>query len=138
MSNLKIENNWDPEQAAYVRTKLMEYNLQQVGKTEVENFSFFVRDSDGTVVGGMTGAIFWDMMRVDILWLDEQLRGQGYGSKLVAMAEQYAAEKNCKLIKLDTYSFQAPEFYKKLGYQVYGVVEDEPAGFQHYYFYKRM
>ncbi|HZG55709.1 GNAT family N-acetyltransferase [Paenibacillus sp.] len=138
MSNLKIENNWDPEQAAYVRTKLMEYNLQQVGKTEVENFSFFVRDSDGTVVGGMTGAIFWDMMRVDILWLDEQLRGQGYGSKLVAMAEQYAAENNCKLIKLDTYSFQAPEFYKKLGYQVYGVVEDEPAGFQHYYFYKRM
>jgi len=138
MSNLKIENNWDPEQAAYVRTKLMEYNLQQVGKTEVENFSFFVRDSDGTVVGGMTGAIFWDMMRVDILWLDERLRGQGYGSKLVAMAEQYAAENNCKLIKLDTYSFQAPEFYKKLGYQVYGVVEDEPAGFQHYYFYKRM
>jgi GNAT superfamily N-acetyltransferase len=138
MSELKIENRWDPEQAAYVRNRLSEYNLRQVGHTEVENFSLFVKDSGETVLGGITGAIFWDIMRIDILWLDDRLRGQGYGSKLIRMAEQFAADKHCKLIKLDTFSFQAPEFYKKLGYEVYGVLADEPEGFQHYYLYKRL
>jgi GNAT superfamily N-acetyltransferase len=138
MDRLKIENRWDPEQATYIRQRLMEYNLRQVGHMEVENFSLFVKDTDETVLGGITGAILWDIMRVDILWLDDLLRGKGYGSKLIRMAEQYAADKQCKLIKLDTFSFQAPEFYKKLGYEVYGVVEDEPKGFQHFYLYKRV
>jgi ribosomal protein S18 acetylase RimI-like enzyme len=63
---------------------------------------------------------------------------RGYGKKLLEMAEDFAIERKCKLVKLDTFSFQAPEFYKKQGYEVYGTVENFPEGFNHYYLLKRL
>ena len=58
-------------------------------------------------------------MFIRILWVSEALRGQGFGQRLVEMAERRATERGCRHVFLDTFSFQAPGFYEKLGYQIY-------------------
>lgn len=76
--------------------------------------------------------MFWHHVHIDILWVDENFRENGYGSKLVKKVEDLAVEKGCRFIYLDTFSFQAPEFYKKNGYEVFGMLEDHPKGFNQY------
>jgi ribosomal protein S18 acetylase RimI-like enzyme len=58
------------------------------------------------------------------------LRGKGYGKELLNQIENTAKENNCRLILLDSFSFQAPDFYQKYGYKVVGIVEDHPKGFK--------
>lgn len=72
------------------------------------------------------------------LWVDESVRHDGYGSQLIHKIEDIAKEKGCRLILLDSFSFQAPEFYKKHGYREYGVVEDHPKGYSQHFLEKRL
>lgn len=58
------------------------------------------------------------------LWVDNSLRGKGYDKELLNHIEKTARENNCRLILLDSFSFQAPEFYLKFGYKVVGIIED--------------
>ncbi|MNP68165.1 Acetyltransferase (GNAT) family protein [compost metagenome] len=75
-------------------------------------------------------------MEIDILWVEEKNRQQGLGKRLLHEAEKIAKLKECALIKLNTFSFQAPEFYKKYGYKEIAVIENAPLGSNHYYFVK--
>ena len=77
-------------------------------------------------------------MYIELLSVPEQGRGQGVGSELMTMAESMAKEKNCLGIWLDTFSFQAPEFYKKLGFSQFGEIVDYPPGHRRHYFQKRL
>lgn len=70
--------------------------------------------------------------------MDESVRKAGYGSKLLEKMEQ-AAEKNaCAFIYLDTFSFQAPDFYQKHGYEVFGTLDHFPEGVKQYFLQKRL
>lgn len=89
-------------------------------------------------MGGITGNTKLHCLFIQFLWVDERLRGQAIGAKLLKKAEEVASEKGCKMVRVDTFSFQAPEFYKKQGYEVYGTVEDFPEGYTHYLFLKRI
>ncbi|MEK8129462.1 GNAT family N-acetyltransferase [Paenibacillus filicis] len=124
-----------PEEGEYIRNQLIKFNAQHApGRYEPINLA--IKAEDGRVVGGLLAALCWNWVEVHILWVDESLRGQNYGSRLLQQIEQIAREKACTLIKLDTFSFQAPDFYRKHGYSEFGVLEDAPQGFQHYYFKK--
>jgi GNAT superfamily N-acetyltransferase len=83
---------------------------------------------DGTVVGGLTARLYWGVMYIDDLFVPEDLRGKGLGSRLLMQAEDAACRKGCKRSILDTFSFQAPEFYKKHGYRIIGEIPDYPPG----------
>ena len=72
------------------------------------------------------------------MWVKEELRGQGYGHQLLAMAEIEARQRGATEAYLDTFSFQAPEFYKKNGYQIFGVLENFPPGHQRFYLTKAL
>jgi GNAT superfamily N-acetyltransferase len=74
----------------------------------------------------------------DLLWVKEEHRGQGHGQRLLALAEQEARQRGAKGAYLDTFSFQAPDFYRKKGYEVFGVMQDFPEGHQRYYFRKQL
>ncbi len=74
-------------------------------------------------------------MEVQYLFVEEQLRKLGYGKKLLYAAEKIAKEKACDFIKLDTLSFQALDFYKKLGFEVYGEIQN--AGRHTHYYLKK-
>jgi GNAT superfamily N-acetyltransferase len=100
--------------------------------------NFFLRDSDGEVLGGVLGNIWGDWMYVAYVWVDRSLRGNGHASRLMAAAEEHASAKGCGNAFLDTFSFQARPLYEKLGYHVFGVEEDHPKGHSHYLMTKRL
>lgn len=87
-------------------------------KTPSENISFVLKDANGNINGGITANMFWHHMHIEFLWVEEKLRGEGYGRVLLEKIERLAIEKGCRFIYLDTFSFQAPEFYKQNGYEV--------------------
>lgn len=65
-------------------------------------------------------------------------RNKGIGRKLITEAEKEAKNRNCRFISLDTFSFQAPEFYEKLGFEKIGTETDFPKGFEKYYYRKKI
>lgn len=80
----------------------------------------------------------WNVVAIDIIWVDEQYRGQGLGSILLGDVEREAMEKGCHLVQLDTFDFQAKGFYEKNGYSVFGILEDCPKGHIRYYLKKTL
>lgn len=126
------------EESQYVRNKLIEFNANQLpkGMNRYEEINLNIKDADGNIVGGLLSAVCWNWMEIDILWVDQNQRTQGLGSKLLMEAERIAKEKECAFVKLNTFSFQAPDFYKKHGYQVMALIENAPVGHKHYYLMK--
>jgi ribosomal protein S18 acetylase RimI-like enzyme len=115
---------------------ISEFNNQQAGESNGKNLCFALRGPDQEVVGGVIGATFWNWLHVNLMWIREDLRGQGYGEQLLSLAEQEARQRGAEHAYLDTYSFQAPGFYKKYGYQVYGELHDYPPGHTLYFMKK--
>ena len=96
-----------------------------------------VRDEAGAVVGGLTGRTSAAWPFVELLWLPEALRGTGLGTCLIAEAEAEAMRRGCLGAHLDTFDFQAPGFYRKLGYEMFGSIEDHPPGHMRFWMRKR-
>jgi len=124
------------DETNYVRNKLIEFNSQQVPNGIYEEINLCLKNNKEEVIAGLISAVCWNWMEIDILWVDEDYRGQGYGKRLLENAEQIAKSKNCSFIKLNTFSFQAPEFYEKNGYTVIAIIENAPIGSKHYYYKK--
>ena len=116
----------------YIREALNQFNNEKVGEDGHTPLSIVEYDEHGNTIGGILGGTYWGWMYVDILWVHENHRKQGIGSKLLSMAEQEAIRRGCHRVHLDTMSWQAPEFYKKHGYEVIGVLPDIPSGNQKY------
>lgn len=84
----------------------------------VSYFAFFIRNEAKKIVGGCNGDILYGQLYISQLWVEEKLRGQGYGTKLMQLAEEYAKKMGIRFMSVNTMNFEAPEFYKKLGYYV--------------------
>ena len=117
---------------------ISQYNKQQAGDDQGQNLCFVLRAPDEEVVGGVIGATFWDWLYIDLMWIKEDLRGRGYGHRLLEFAEEEGRKRGAKNAYLGTFSFQAPEFYKKRGYQVFGELKDFPQGHQRYFLTKQL
>ncbi len=114
------------------------YNMAISGMTEYSPVNLFLRDQGDEVRGGLLGFVWGGVLYVRILWVAQALRGRGYGRRLLEAAEQRAVERGCRHVFLDTFSFQAPGFYEKQGYEIYARAEDWPVGHAHYFLRKRL
>ena len=92
----------------------------------------------GAIIGALVGQSVWDWLYVNLLWVDQTLQGQGLGSRLMQAAEREAVRRGCLGIWVSTFSFQAPDFYKKLGYSSFGHIDDFPRGHSRLFFQKRL
>jgi GNAT superfamily N-acetyltransferase len=108
--------------------------------TEKDNRSLcvFARDDAGSIVGGLTAKTYWGYLDVAYLWVNEKHRGQGHASKLMQAAESEARARGCKHALLDTFSFQALGFYKKLGYAEFGRLSGFSGRYDRHYLYKNL
>jgi GNAT superfamily N-acetyltransferase len=113
------------------------YNRAAYGKLAREERWILARDAAGAVQGGARCELAWGWVYVDWLWVAEGLRRQGLGARLLAAAEALARGNGCLGVHLNTWSFQAPDFYRKQGYAEVGRVEDMPPGAARYWFAKR-
>ena len=87
-------------------------------------------------IGGISGSVYWNGLEIDTLWVDENCRGRGVGQQLVEATEGYARDNDAVVAFLKTVDAKA--FYEKMGYQVYGVLEDRPIGTVLYHLKKRL
>lgn len=125
---------------AFLVDKLVEYNLSQVPATQEENFvdlSRKVMSEDGKILAGIVVRMYcWKCIYIDIFWIDESMRGEGLGTLLLEEVERVAKENGSHLIHLDTFDFQAKDFYLNHGYSVFGELEDCPKGHTRYFMSK--
>ena len=117
---------------------ITEYNTQQAGDDQGKNLCFVLRSPDQEIAGGVIAATYWDWLYINLMWIKEDLRGRGYGQQLLLLAEEEGRKRGAKQAYLDTFSFQAPDFYKKYGYEVFGELHDFPPGHQRYFLTKRL
>lgn len=115
---------------------LLAFIRAETGQVPVP-LAVLVRDEAGVVVGGLTGRTTAAWLYVELFWLPEALRGTGLGTRVMAMAEAEAVQRGCIGAHLDTYDYQAPGFYQKLGYEVFGSIEDHPPGHTRFWMRKR-
>ncbi|GAA5417441.1 acetyltransferase Atu2258 [Paraliobacillus ryukyuensis] len=138
---MKISQSNTQADSKYIREQLIAYNRGKLPKellTDKETINFNVYNDMNKMVAGLTSTMFWGRVHVDFLWVDEKVRHQGYGSELLQKIEAYARDKNCTMIHLDTFSFQAPNFYLKNGYEIFGKIEDSPKGYDQYFLSKKL
>ena len=116
---------------------LKNYNLNQVGYNETESFYLEAVDNKNQTIGGLISRIYWDWVELNLIWVKEDFRGQKIGKKLLERLEQHAKNKKCVGIYLDTFSFQAPDFYIKQGYEIFGELKQFPKN-ENRFFLKKM
>ena len=122
----------------FVREELTRFNTERVGADGHTPLNIVEYDAHGNIIGGLLGGTYWGWMYIDVLWVDENHRKTGIGSKLLAEAEKEAVRRDCHHVHVDTMSWQAPEFYKKHGYGVIGILPDIPSGNQKYLLMKAL
>ena len=128
-----------PETRAAILEGLIAFNQQQTEGTQSppRNIALALRDPEtGKPVGGLTARIGYSRMFVELLYVPESLRGRGLGAELIGKAEAVARDNGCIGIWLDTFSFQAPGFYQKLGYSLFGTLTDYPPGHSRFFLHK--
>jgi ribosomal protein S18 acetylase RimI-like enzyme len=135
---LTVESHPRQENVQCLDERLYEYNAAQTGVDDGQWLAIFVRYAQQTMCAGIKGWIWCGSGYISALWVDERLRGQGVGTQLLLAAEQEARARGCQYMVLDSYNFQAPGFYQKLGYEVFAVLEDHPRNHRNYYLRKRL
>jgi len=130
----------NPEEFAWgtIGRGVGDYNEQQAGDNKFQRLCFALYAPDEEIVGGVLGETYFDWLYVDLLWVKEELRGRGYGRRLLTLAEEEAQQRGAKNAYLDTFSFQAPGFYQQCGYEVFGELQDFPPGHLRYFFKKQL
>jgi len=123
-----------------IRDGMRRYELSRLpdlpDESEDVPVAVFARDAGGRVIGGARGNVYWNGLEVDLLWVDAAHRGAGIGQRLMARLEDFARGHAAVVAYLRTVDARA--FYERLGYSVYGVLEDRPIGTVLYHMNKRL
>lgn len=139
MNNYLIRESNNIEED-FIIDKIVEYNLSIVPSKQETDFLWInriVEDKNGNIIAGILSKMYcWNCLYIDVLWVKEEHRKDGLGSRLLKEIENVAIEKGCYLIHLDTFDFQAKDFYIKHGYEVFGVLDECPEGHKRYFLKK--
>lgn len=137
---LRIEYVERPQDSVWgmIGGAINEYNTQQAGDDKSQILCYVLKSAEGEIFGGVIAQIYWDWLYVDLMWIKEEFRKHGYGHRLLTQLEDEARKRGARNAFLDTFSFQAPGFYKKHGYEVFGELQDFPEGQQRFYLTKQL
>jgi GNAT superfamily N-acetyltransferase len=133
-----IDTDPAPEQVQYVEDRLYEFNSRVTGITDGEGLAIFVRDDREHIVAGICGHTWGGYCEIRQFWVEESQRGQGLGTRLLGAAEHEARRRGCGQIFLATFTFQAPAFYMKRGFEILATLDDYPVGHQNILLRKRL
>jgi GNAT superfamily N-acetyltransferase len=128
-----------PAEREAILAPLVAYNTDKAGPSGHKPIAVLLRDRDsGQTVGGLWASVSYRWLHIDLLFVPEALRGRDLGTELMRRAEAVALANDCVGIRLDTHTFQAPDFYRKLGYEIFGVLDDNPPGTRRFFLHKRL
>ena len=112
---LNITNDVTSADLEQLRKKLISYNVPHFEPVDEKPLGIFYDDDAGVRRAGLTGKLFGNWLLIDLLWVEDSLRSQGVGSSLLQAAEDAARDYGAKRVFLNTFRFQAPDFYLKHG-----------------------
>ena len=137
-SELVIETDPAPEEVQYLEDRIYEFNASVTRITDGEWLAIFVRDEGGQIVAGICGNTWGGCCEIRQFWVEESQRGRSLGTKLLGAAEHEARRRGCRQMVLMTFSFQAPAFYTKRGFETLATIADYPHGHRHLLLRKRL
>jgi GNAT superfamily N-acetyltransferase len=135
-THLRIETNPTVEDVRFLEDRLYDYGVEQTGVDDGQWLAIFLRDDQQTIQAGLKGWTWCGSCYIQTVWVHHTLRGQGIGTQLLQAAEQEARRRGCQQMILTSYSFQAPGFYQRLGFEVFAVLDEHPRGHRDYYLHK--
>lgn len=133
-----LEPDENRESATFLHARLSEFNAAHTGDSFYRPLVLVARNVQAAIVGGLLGDIYWEALAINILWVHEDWRGRGLGAALVACAENEARAAGCRFVHVDTMAYQAPGFYQKLGYVVFGELGPYNGQYTRYYLKKHL
>lgn len=115
---ISYEPNPSSEEIQLLNNGISEQAIQKKGMKPLAFAAFFIRDESGKMIGGCNTCNLYGCLYIDQLWLHEPLRGKGYGRQLMERVEALAKESGCYFMAVNTFDWEALDFYKKLGFYV--------------------
>jgi GNAT superfamily N-acetyltransferase len=131
-----IDVNPDAREIQSLNDHIDTFNVEETRIHDFKELAIFLRDSTRQLIAGVYAFTWGGCLDIRSLWVREDLRGAGFGSKLMDAVEQEAIRRGCRIATLETHSFQAPRFYEKLGYEEIGVLDGYPIGHKKHYLKK--
>lgn len=133
-----VDENPPSDKIQLIRQHLIAYNTSHSRIEEGREVALFLEDAAGQLHGGVVAWIWGACMEIEYAAVDASLRGAGWGRKLFQRVDAVAAAWGCRTIVLDTYTFQAPEFYQKIGFHRLAAVAGYPGGIMKIYMIKHL
>lgn len=131
---LRITDDGSERDVQELHALLKAYNLSHREPSKDVPLGIYYENENGEKLAGLVGETFGNWLCIKYLFVSEELRGQGIGTRIMESAEQEAKSRGCKYAFVDTFSFQAPDFYRKLGYhEVFALTEYPYTGARYYY-----
>jgi GNAT superfamily N-acetyltransferase len=128
------------EERELLDSRLVAFNRENVQFQQSEDWidlSYVLKDETGEAIAGINATLYcWNILYVDILYVEDSYRSKGYGKLLLERAESESKKLGGYMSHLDTFDWQAKEFYEHLGYEVFGILENCPRGHNRYYMKK--
>ena len=134
---LKLENI-ESKRTQELANLIRAYNKSNREPSKSEPLNIYLEDEQGNLVAGMVAETFGNWLEIEYLYVSDDLRGQGIGSKILKMAERESKERGCKYSFVDTFNFQAPKFYEKYGYKEVFALKKYPYTGERYYYTKEL
>ncbi len=135
--DISVTDKIDKKDEEELIQHLADYNYTQAHSKPGE-LGVFLRDDNDRIIAGLIGHTWGKWLFIKTLWVHEDYRGSGLGARILTMAEDKAVEKGCKFVFLDTFSFQAPKFYPKMGYQESFTLNECPINGTRIYYTKKL
>ncbi|MEJ2630175.1 MAG: GNAT family N-acetyltransferase [Acidihalobacter sp.] len=133
-----VTDNAEEADVKAILAPLRQFNENQAGPSGHRPLGVLLHDEGEQVVGGMWGATSYGWLFTQLLVVPEHLRGRGFGTRLMQLAEEEALARGCHDAWLDTHEFQARAFYERLGYTCFGELPDYPRGHARFFMRKSL
>jgi GNAT superfamily N-acetyltransferase len=130
--NIVVERSVEPAVIARIQDQIYQYNMAVTGDRAYRPLYVMLRDEQGEAQGGLLADLWGGWMHLTFLWVADEARGRGFGTRMLLRAEDEARAAGCRGVYLETHSFQARPFYEKLGYSVIASLPDYPPGHSYY------
>lgn len=135
---IEISDREQNEDVKLIHRNLVKYVESHVGPSTFRELTLTMKDSRGDLIAGLNGQSNWQWLFVKMVWVKEDYRYKGLGTKLLKAAESEARRRSLHGVWLDTFSFQSPDFYKKYGYSEFGTLNEYPFGHRRHFFFKKL
>lgn len=133
-----IDTNPDSGEVDRLKDRIDTFNLDQTKIYDFEELAIFLRDASQDMIAGLYAYTWGGCLDIKLLWVRDDCRKRGLGSMLMDAAEREGVARGCHVAMLSTHSFQAPDFYKRLGYEEIGVLDGYPIGHKKYFLRKAL